>query len=94
MLPQPKPRATREHFVVLSIRNRKIARAQRSGVRHREDALKRLDLAMLGSASITVSISSMSVVTVNRSGIGMSCLREHPAPSESQRFPPSWSRWN
>jgi hypothetical protein len=33
----------RERFVVLSIGSRNIAEAQRSGVRHREDTLKRLD---------------------------------------------------
>ena len=38
-LPEPKPRAMREHFVVSSIRSRDIALAQRSGVRHCEDAL-------------------------------------------------------
>jgi hypothetical protein len=41
--PKAKPRATGEHFVVSSIRSREIARAQGSGVRHREDALKTLD---------------------------------------------------
>ena len=38
-LPKAKPRAMREHFVVSSIRRRKIARVQRSGVRHRESSL-------------------------------------------------------
>jgi hypothetical protein len=31
-LPKPKPRAMREHFVVSSIRSRKVARAQRSRI--------------------------------------------------------------
>jgi len=38
-LPKPKPRAVREHIVVSSIHSREIAQAQRSGVRHGEDAL-------------------------------------------------------
>src|ERR1017187_91732 len=38
-LPQPEPRAMREHIVVPSIHSREVARAQRSGVRHGEDAL-------------------------------------------------------
>jgi hypothetical protein len=39
LLPQPKPRAMREHFVVPSIGSREVALAERSGVQHREDAL-------------------------------------------------------
>src|SRR5208282_83377 len=42
-LPKPKPRTMSEHFVVPSIRSREIAWAQRSGVRHGEDALQPLD---------------------------------------------------
>ena len=42
LLPQPKPRAMREHFVVPSIGSREVARPQRSCVRHCEDALKAL----------------------------------------------------
>jgi len=38
-LPNPKPRAVREHLVVPSIHSPEVARAQRSGVRHGEDAL-------------------------------------------------------
>jgi hypothetical protein len=34
----------REHLIVSSIRSRQIVQAQRSGVRHGEDALKALDL--------------------------------------------------
>ena len=43
LLPKPKPRAVRQHLVVSSIRSREVVRAQRSDVRHREDALKALD---------------------------------------------------
>jgi hypothetical protein len=39
LLPKAKPRAMREHFVVSSIGSREVADAQRSGVRHCEDAL-------------------------------------------------------
>jgi hypothetical protein len=42
-LPNAKPRAMREHFVVSSIRSREVARAQRPGIGHCEDALKVLD---------------------------------------------------
>jgi hypothetical protein len=38
-LPQPKPWAMREHFVVPSIRSRKVAGAQRSNVRSFEHFL-------------------------------------------------------
>src|ERR1019366_1303168 len=50
-LPKPKPRAVREHVVVPSIHSREVACAQRSGVRHGEDALKVLDL---GDDSVNV----------------------------------------
>jgi hypothetical protein len=57
----------REHFVMPSIHSRQVACAQRSGVRHREDALKALDFGnrLLGVHS--VSISDMSVAIVKRS---------------------------
>jgi hypothetical protein len=44
----------REHFVVPSIRSRKIARAQRTNVRHREGALKAFDFgnSLLGVHSV------------------------------------------
>ena len=42
-LPKSKPRAMRVHVVVPSIHSREVARAQRSGVRHGEDALKPFD---------------------------------------------------
>jgi hypothetical protein len=38
-LPKPKPRALRVRVVVPSIHSREVARAQRSGVWHGEDAL-------------------------------------------------------
>src|SRR6202022_701732 len=40
---KPKPRAMRVHVVVPSIHSREVSRAQRSGVRHGEDALCTLD---------------------------------------------------
>jgi hypothetical protein len=39
LLPEPKPRALREHLVVPSIHTVEVARAQRSGVRHGKEAL-------------------------------------------------------
>jgi hypothetical protein len=44
LLPQPKPRAMREHFVVPPIRRREVARPQRSDVRSFEHFLKLLNL--------------------------------------------------
>src|SRR5207245_10019512 len=44
-LPKPKPRALCVHVVVPSIHSREVARAQRSGVRHGEDALKPFDFS-------------------------------------------------
>src|SRR5689334_5152251 len=70
-LPNPKPRALREHFVVSLIRSREIAPVQRPVVRHCEDALKVLDLSN-GPLSIHfVSISKMGVGIVKRSGVCM-----------------------
>ena len=68
-LPKAKPRTLREHFVVPSIRSRKIARAQRSNVRHREDALKAFDFgnSLLGVHS--VPISNLRVAMIKPSGI-------------------------
>ena len=42
-LPEAEPRALREQFVVPSIGSRDVACAQRSRVRHGEDALQSLD---------------------------------------------------
>jgi hypothetical protein len=39
VLPKPKPRAMREHFVVSSIRSQEVTRAQGSRVRHCEGVL-------------------------------------------------------
>ena len=50
-LPQAKPRAIREPFIVPSIRSREVACGQRSGVRHCEDSLKVLDF---GEGSVNV----------------------------------------
>jgi hypothetical protein len=44
MLPQPEPRAVRQILIMPPIRSREVARAQRSGVGHGEDALQPLDL--------------------------------------------------
>jgi hypothetical protein len=76
LLPKPKPRAMREPFVVPPIRSREIAPAERSGVRHREDSLKPLDVgnSLLGVHS--VQISNIGEAIVNRSDICISCLRE------------------
>jgi hypothetical protein len=57
-----------EHFVVPSIRSREVARVQRSGVRHCEDALKALDVGNSLFGVHSVSISNMGVVIFNRSG--------------------------
>jgi hypothetical protein len=43
LLPKPKPRAVREHLVMPSIHSPEVTRAQRSGVRHGEDAFYQLD---------------------------------------------------
>jgi hypothetical protein len=45
LLPQPKPRALREHFVMPSIRSRDVACAEWSNVRRCEDALQSLDFS-------------------------------------------------
>jgi len=46
----------REHFVVPPIRSREVTLAQRSDVRHREDALKALDFGngLLGVHSVSI----------------------------------------
>jgi hypothetical protein len=46
----------REHVVVPSIRSCEIGQAQRSGVRHREDALKGLDS---GDGSVDVHAANL-----------------------------------
>jgi hypothetical protein len=74
MLPQPKPRAVREHLIVPPIGSREIARAQRSGVRRGEDALQPIDFSYRLLGVHSVPISNMGVAIVKRSGICMSCL--------------------
>jgi hypothetical protein len=59
----------REHFVVLSIRRREVARAQRSRGGRREDALQPLDFANSLLSVYPVTISNMSAAIVKRSGI-------------------------
>lgn len=68
MLPEPKPWALREHFVMSSIRSREIARAQRPGVRHLEDALKVRDFGNRLISVHSVSISDMSILIVKQTG--------------------------
>jgi hypothetical protein len=72
MLPQAKPRAVPEHFVVPPIRSRDGACTQRSRVGHREDALQPLNFGNALFSVHSVPISDMSVAIVKRSGIGMS----------------------
>jgi len=79
-LPKTKPRAVRKHFVVLSIGSREVARAQRSSVRHCEDALKTFDFGNCLLRVHSISISNIVVAIVKRSGICVSCLRVRPAP--------------
>jgi hypothetical protein len=75
LLPNAKPRAMREHFVVPSIRSREVARAQGSGVRHREDALKALDVGNPLFSVHSFPISNMGTAKVKRSD---QCKRLHP----------------
>jgi hypothetical protein len=65
----------REHFVVSPIHSRQVARAQRSRVRHCEDALKALDFGNSPLGVHSVPISNMSMVIVKRSGICYRALR-------------------
>jgi hypothetical protein len=51
-----------------SIRSREVARAQRPGVRHLEDALKALDFGNRLIGVHSVSISDMSMAVVKRTG--------------------------
>ena len=68
----------REHIVVPSIHSQEVARAQRSGVRYGEDALKALDFgnSLLGVHS--PSISDMRMAIVKRSGTCMSFCESVP----------------
>jgi hypothetical protein len=86
-LPKAKPRTLREHFVVSSIRSRKIARAQWSNVRHREDALKAFDFgnSLLGVHS--VPISNIRIAVVKPSGI-CACPRWPVGAIPTGGFPP------
>ena len=78
MLPKPELWAMREHYVVPSIRSREVARAQRSGVRHCEDALKALDFGngLLSVHSVPISDTGMAVVN------GAVPAHFHGSPSE------------
>jgi hypothetical protein len=73
-LPKAKPWALRKHFVVSSIRSREVARAERSGVRLCEDALKLLDFGNSLLDVHSVSISNIRYAMVKPSGICMSYL--------------------
>ena len=56
-LPEPKPRAMREQIVVTAIRSREITQAQRSSVRHCEDALQPLNFS-----NTLLSVHSVSII--------------------------------
>jgi hypothetical protein len=56
----------REHFVMSSIRSREVAPAERSGVRHCEDALKALDF---GNSLLDVHSVSISNIRAARSNV-------------------------
>jgi hypothetical protein len=75
VLPNAKPRAMREYFVVPSVRSGEVARAQGSVVPHREDALKAFDFSnsLLGVHS--VQISNMCIAMVKR--------RPHAPPAKA-----------
>lgn len=72
-LPQPEPRAMREHFVMPSICSGEVTWAQRSKVWHREDSLEAFDFgnSLLGVHSVPISDIGMPIV--KRRSIGMSC---------------------
>ena len=82
MLPQPKPRAVREHFVVPSISSRDVACAQRSNVRRFEHFLYLLNIVNDAFNVHSVQYPTRAWQSSNGSGIRMSCLRE---PSSTQR---------
>ena len=83
---KPKPRAMREHFVVPSIGSSEVACAGWPNIRPFEHFLQLLNIVDDAFNVHSVSISDMSVAFVKRGGIGMSCLRERPAPSGNQHF--------
>jgi hypothetical protein len=57
-----------EHFIMPPIRSREVTRAQRPLVRHCENALKALDFGNNLLSVHFVSLSSMIVAIVKRSG--------------------------
>jgi len=61
-LPEPKPRAMCERFVVPSVRSREIARGQQSRVGHGDDALQPFDFGDGVSASMFLSSHHLSDV--------------------------------
>jgi hypothetical protein len=69
MLPQPKPRAVCEHFVVPPIGSGEVALGQRSNVRYCQDALKALNFGDSLLGIHPVSISNISTATVKPDGI-------------------------
>ena len=82
LLPQPKPRAMREHFVVPSIGSSKVACAEWPNIRPFEHFLKLLNIVDDAFNVHSVSISDMSVAFVKR-GAGRSAAkdRDKDAPS-------------
>src|ERR1700746_820131 len=73
MLPQPKPRAMREHLVVPSIGRRDVARAEWPDIRRFEHFLKLLHLFNDAFNVHASHSSSTKCEWVKRSGIGLSC---------------------
>ncbi len=73
-LPESEPWATCKLFVVPSIGSGEIAWAQRSGIRRREDALQRLDLA---DDPLNVHLPS-SIANALASAVGLSGSRPFP----------------
>jgi hypothetical protein len=74
LLPQPKPRAMREHFVVPSIGSRDVACAEWSDIRRFEHFPQLLNLVNDAFNVHSLSISDMGVAFVKRGGICMSCV--------------------
>jgi hypothetical protein len=67
LLPQPKPRAMREHFVVPSISGGDVACAERPDIRRFEHFLQLLNIVDDAFNVHSVSIWNMSVAIVKRS---------------------------
>jgi len=66
LLPQPEPRAVREHFIVLSISSRDVACAEWPNIRRFEHFLKLLDIVNDAFNVHAVSISDRSTLMVKQ----------------------------